>query len=233
MSEPLPGAALVFVALILAAGAVAFRRATNSPAARTGTGRYVQCAVPTVVLALWAIGLLVPGTPSLAGVAFVGLLAVEEGWSWGRLRFAPLAVAPAAPARATSTPPVRGGLLDEFVEGPETSSPPSDAEALETASQWIVRRRDEFGAEVMEGWVRVEFAPGQRHAAAHLAICPPFAALPECYAEPAAGPDAQVKVGQVLSHGVRLDVKLDQPAEEASTLTVEFSIQERPVEEKS
>ena len=111
----------------------------------------------------------------------------------------------------------------------ETADSEPAEEAVRGVLQQMTRRREEQG-EVIEGWLCVEFLPQQRHAAAHVAICPPLARTPVCYGEPADGLPAQVKVGQALPYGVRFEVKLDQPAEEAGSVTVEFSIQEQPAE---
>jgi hypothetical protein len=76
----------------------------------------------------------------------------------------------------------------------------------------------------------VEFIANQRHGTAHVAICPPLARTPLCDAEPSDGPPAQVHVAQVLPYGVRIEIKLDQPAEEACRVTVELSIREQHAE---
>jgi hypothetical protein len=104
--------------------------------------------------------------------------------------------------------------------------PPGEA-CDELVSQQIVRRGP-AGEEILEGFTRVHFTTGERVAAAHLSICPPLSRVPACYAEPSDGPDAQVRVTHVYSHGVRLEVKLDHPAEEPTSVLVEFSIQENP-----
>jgi hypothetical protein len=93
--------------------------------------------------------------------------------------------------------------------------------------QRVVRRRDEDGGEVMEGWLLAEFPAGERQAAAHLAICPPFARVPACDAEPVEGPSSQLKVAQVLPYGVRFEVKLDDPADAPCAVTIEFLVRER------
>ena len=61
-----------------------------------------------------------------------------------------------------------------------------------------------------------------------MAICPPLARVPRCDAEPADGPPSQVRMAQALPYGVRLEVKLDKAATEASQVLVEFSISEGP-----
>ena len=95
----------------------------------------------------------------------------------------------------------------------------------ESICQQVVRRREQDGSETIVGWLRTTVPAAARHAAAHVAICPPFGGLPECFAEQMDGPPARIKVAQVLPHGVRFEIKLDEPAAEATDVLVEFSIQ--------
>ena len=99
------------------------------------------------------------------------------------------------------------------------------AEPLEPEmSQQFVRRQNAAGGETIEGLLRVRVARGQRHATAHVAICPPLERVGECYAEPCDGPPASVKVAQVLCYGVRFEIKLDEPPDEPASVVVEFAI---------
>ncbi len=91
-------------------------------------------------------------------------------------------------------------------------------------SQQFVRRQNAAGGETIEGLLRVRVARGQRHATAHVAICPPLERVGECYAEPCDGPPASVKVAQVLCYGVRFEIKLDEPPDEPASVVVEFAI---------
>ncbi len=231
--EPLPATALVAVAAVLALAAIAFRRHGRAIAAHSHPlARYAPLVAPSLVLVLWSAGLLLPGTSTAGVLGFLGLLLVEEGWSWGRLghetadrvQLGQNSLAQRGPS--TSDPPARGVSQSGLALGAET-----EEELEQGVSQRMVRRRDETGREMIEGWVRAEFAPSQRHATAHLAICPPLAHVPECFAEPADGPPSQIKVAQVLPYGVRFEIKLDEPATEPSEVMIEFSIQERPAGE--
>ncbi len=223
----LSAAVLVGMAIVLGCSAIVFRGRVAAPAdGMRPMIRYILCAAPSLVLALWAVALLLPDTSVVGVVGFVGLLLAEEGWSWGRMfPTSRRADQPSGARRldagtrtAIDEPADGGGVLDQ-----------TDAPG-EGAMQRMVRRREPDGEQSIEGWVRAEFAPGQRHAMAHLAICPPLERTPQCYAEQSDGPPAQVKIGQVLPYGVRFEIKLDEPASEASEVTVEFSIQERPAE---
>jgi hypothetical protein len=218
LSEPLSPAALILVSACLALTALLFRAVIASSGAWVRS-RFLVWAAPTVALALWVGGLTLPGSDAWGLSLFCGLLLLEEGWSWGQFR-GPLS-AGHSPAAQTM-----GGRIDlrEVDRIDDVSDAPPEYD--EAVSQHVVRRQDESG-ETMQGWVRTEFAPGQRIAAAHLAICPPFERAPTCEAEQQDGPPAQVKVTQSLSYGVRLEIKLDAPAEEPTCVIVEFSIQEQ------
>ncbi len=230
LREPLPGGVLAVLALGLALAALAFRQFVSRWYSHEQPSmRYALWTLPTVVLALWTVGVLLPGTSATGWGVFLAVLLVEEGWSWGR-------VVPQAPRAKFVTPPSDEGDMGSAIrnlpgEGPvgtlEDNHGAASSEVDETATQWLVRRREPNGGETIEGWVRVPFESGQRHANAHLALCPALANVPVCYAEPSDGPPCQVKVGQVLPYGVRLEIKLDESAEEPREVLVEFSIQER------
>jgi hypothetical protein len=73
------------------------------------------------------------------------------------------------------------------------------------------------------GWIRAAFAAGQRTANVHLAFCPPTAATPEVEIEQIDGPESRVQVSQVLPYGVRVELKLSEPAEESTIVLLQFS----------
>jgi hypothetical protein len=222
--EPLPPQVLVGLGGLLALAALAFRfalPATSGVLARRAVF-YLCWALPTAVLALWAVGLSLHEASTSGMVGLCGLMLVEEGWSWGRLwqnRLVPRERnLQASPPRQTelelTAPIVRTSLLEE-----------PDAQ-LDAISQHLVRRKLPDGGETIEGWIRAEFSGGQRHATAHLAICPPLDRVPECFAEQMDGPPAQVKVAQILPYGARFEIKLDKPALDPANVIVEFSIHE-------
>ena len=210
--EPLSAPVLVGLGALLALAAAAFRGARQSHG--------LNWLAPSAVLLLWGAGLSLHEASRGGLIGLFGLLLVEEGLSWRWLRHNS-----AAPKDPIALAPRPNATLRESAGSPVALAVLGEAdEDLETISQQVVRRRQTDGSETIEGWVRAEFAPGQRHATAHLAICPPLDRVPECFAEQMDGPAAQVKIGQVLSYGVRFEVKLDKPAVEASSVIVEFSI---------
>lgn len=220
LSGELATVVLAAWAAILAAGALGFRRAldaTNRYATQTAD---LARVAPSVVLLLWAVAL--SGLATSAGVVVLwSVLIAEEAWTWGGWRHAssrssigPTAAASFAGEAEASTVP---GDVRESAE-----APPDDASLV----QHLDRRKTEDGQESVEGWLRAAIPAGSRLATLHVAICPPFERLPECYAEQVDGPPAQIKIAQVLHQGVRLELKLERAAEQDSLVTVEVSLQQ-------
>lgn len=87
----------------------------------------------------------------------------------------------------------------------------------------IVRFRTSGGEEAIEGTVRCSFSPRQRSASAHVAFCPPFAGPPRVTARLISGPKARVRVGLVLIHGVRFDIRLADSPVSPQEVEVQFS----------
>lgn len=242
LTQPLLPEALMVLGLVLVSVAWGWRRML--PAATSGRNLELALGLaPTVVLAIWLAAVCLPGT-SLFGLGLLFAIVVTEEappvWRLYERFFSPSAtLAPGTQDNShpdvlpmTSASPVISWATQEHVQDEsfldqsrETEAVAAETIADESITQQMTRRRDDNASESIEGWVRVDFAAGQRHAAAHLAICPPLDRLPECFAEPADGPAATVKVGQVLTHGVRLDVKLDEPTPEPACVLVEFSLQ--------
>ena len=95
-----------------------------------------------------------------------------------------------------------------------------------TLLQQMSRSRTAEGHESIHGTLVAEFSPGERTATLHVAFCPPFEKLPHVAAEIADGPDASVKVAQVLHNGVRLEVRLSEPAEFSTAVSLEIAAEE-------
>jgi hypothetical protein len=219
--EPLDPAILWGWGALLGLIAVMFRR-VHLPASRRGSAKlYAIWAAPSLVVGLWVAGLSLreTGAGGLAGLW--SLLFFEEVWSWSQF-----------PRIGTVSQQTRPPASIPQPDEDDSAAPDVDVidrhedELSEAVSQRLVRSRQADGTERIEGWVRADFAPRQRYASAHVAICPPLDRVPTCFAEPLDGPPAQVKVAHVVPYGVRFEIKLDAAADEATSVVVEFAIQQ-------
>ena len=88
--------------------------------------------------------------------------------------------------------------------------------------QQLTLRTTAEGGQELSGWLRLGLAAGQRSGSLHVAFCPSFGEMPQVQAEAVSGPDCRIKAAQVLPYGARLDVKLDEAAEEDESVLVWF-----------
>ncbi len=87
-----------------------------------------------------------------------------------------------------------------------------------------LRTSDESGTSSLQGWQRIHFVPRQRTAALHLAFCPPLSNRPSVEFEPQGDHAAEVRMSDVQNYGVRAEVKLSSPAENALDVIVEYFV---------
>lgn len=103
----------------------------------------------------------------------------------------------------------------------EPNAEPVD-ESLVT--QQMTRSMTADGGETIAGRVRVDFGAGEKQSAAHLAFTPPLQNIPEVYVDQSSGPAASVTPGSVYAHGVRVDVRLEQAADEPTSIWFEIYV---------
>ncbi|MCA9201112.1 MAG: hypothetical protein KDA87_26410 [Planctomycetales bacterium] len=75
----------------------------------------------------------------------------------------------------------------------------------------------------IEGTVRIPFDAGQTAQSAHVLFHPPFDVVPQVDMEQVDGPNANVKIGQQLPQGVRLDARIEKPTEPVSVVVAFFA----------
>jgi hypothetical protein len=225
LSGELGSVVLAAWAAILAASALGFRRALDATNSFATQSADLAGIAPSVVLLLWAVALTGLAT-SAGAVVLWSVIIAEEAWSWGGSRnvssrrlMDPLSTSSIAASGIASRAEPGTALADAQVP---VETPLDDASVI----QHFDRRKTEDGQESVEGWLRATIPAGSRLATLHVAICPPFDRLPKCYAEQVDGPPAQIKIAQVLHQGVRLEVKLERPADQDSLVTVEVSLQQ-------
>jgi hypothetical protein len=98
----------------------------------------------------------------------------------------------------------------------------NDGDSLpEGVTQQLIRA-EHGGIESLSGLLRVDFPAGDRTQVVHLAFCPPFHAVPEVNVASISGPPATVKVSQVESFGMRVDVRRNPSANEPDSIVLEI-----------
>lgn len=154
-------------------------------------------------LLLLGAAMTAPGGSVAALVPFWALLVVEEAMGW----------------RSIVRRPHRAAVA---VRTAPTAFSPANVPDDDTWQQ-VTRGRAPDGRETARGWLRAEFAAGQRTAVAHVAICPPLPNVPLVTLRQTAGPEARVKAAQILPYGIRFEIKLTATAERPQQVRLEFS----------
>ena len=212
LEQPLSNVGLFAAGTILASAAFVLR------AARQKFGRYdvrslaIDLAMSAAV-AMVAVALSLPGSPTFGLLALWTIVVVEE--------FATMLLLPSN----RKAPSERSGLLGNLDVLPPVAvawQPAAELGDIDFRQQFQ-RVRDIDGRDRLTGRMRIDLAAGQRTGHLHAAFCPPFEELPVVEAKTLDGPAARVKTAQILPHGIRLDIRLDRPADEASCLYVEFT----------
>jgi hypothetical protein len=152
------------------------------------------------------------------------LLAIACCWPGSRwidwLVWLPIVAADWFGPKVFRTPARRGSpAVEDISEPAKCSLPAAEGQIVQQLTR--VRRAD--GSEMIHGTLAAQFAPGVRTVTLHAAFCPPFARLPQVDAEAIDGPDASVKIVQVLTSGVRIDVQLARAADRAQCARVEMA----------
>jgi hypothetical protein len=160
------------------------------------------CWLPLASVVLIASAILIPGSSVLGTSLFVGILAVEETYTYLALGTR---------------------LIRPLGAGLEVADGSTD----ETVDQQFIRRRTAEGEEVLEGALRVQFVPGQRAATAHVSFCPPFERTPHIGFEQSDGPEARIRLEQVLPFGARFEIKRPMATTNAS-LALTFVARSEP-----
>jgi hypothetical protein len=77
----------------------------------------------------------------------------------------------------------------------------------------------------IQGWLKATFDQSERNATLHVAFCPPFEEVPTLTVVQTSGPECRIKTGQLLSYGVRLELKRALAGAEQVVVVIEFSAQ--------
>ncbi len=106
--------------------------------------------------------------------------------------------------------------VEEFVEDETEEFDPSILQSM-------TRRLLDDGCEAVEGSVRIDFGPGERTAAAHVAFSPPLTDRPRVECQALSDFDGRVRIGVAQSYGLRIEARRSEPARDAVCVDVGFS----------
>jgi hypothetical protein len=210
--QPLGGLSLIGVVgfgLALTAG---WRRGWQVCGRRQSSLDLIAPAIPGFALFLLLCVLSLPGTASWAlMLTWLAFFTCEAAWWWAAYS----ANRQPAVRRMASQTGVAEPAVEIEIESGQVALP-------NDVFQQITRCRDAEELERISIQLRIAFAVGQRVAVAHVAFCPPLGGLPDLAAEVMNGPDAMVTITNTQTFGVRLEVRLEEPADEACHVVVEI-----------
>ncbi len=195
LTQPLSSLTLISLGLLAAAIVQACRM--MSP----GNERRLSDYALRAGLVVFALALSLPGGSALG---LSGLWAIVAAGEFYALRSKPTAMRTAPQELVTLKLPKRPRPGVRF-DPPQVPAPHLPAEDV---VQQLIRRTTSNGDEILEGYLRVQFEAGQRHAVAHVSFCPPFEQSPEISIEQVDGPHSSIKAGQSMPHGVRIECSL-------------------------
>ena len=212
-SSDLPRSSLLITALVSAALAAYLRwgwRQRFPLAAQPTWGDVVVGWGSSLSLVLVAVGCSFPGNRASDWLIWVPLLVTDLLWRQDFFDGGDPAVQAGQGSTIATPAPLPPGTADA------QAALPADC------SQQIFRVREPDGQEAIYATLQADFQAGQRHATVYVGFCPPLAGRPEIEADPAAGPPAEIKIGQSFSHGARLDLKLAAAARQPTQVLVDL-----------
>jgi hypothetical protein len=207
--HPLGGFSLLAVTglgLLLATG---WRMGWLARGNRQSTLSLMALAVPGFAAFLMLCVLSLPGTASWAlMLTWLAFFTAEAVWWW---------LAYAALRPPITRRPIQPGMVTELVAG-ETEI--AGASLPSEVFQQVTRTRERDKEQIAVS-IRVAFAAGQRVAVEHVAFCPPLLKTPKLAAEVLDGPDATVSLTSIQPYGIRVEIRLEEPTDEACEVLVE------------
>jgi hypothetical protein len=216
--NPLPPALLLSSGILAVFSAAGIRfilhRSFNQKA--TSKGMLVLDIVLSASLLFFAGSLSLPKTSVLSLCVLWLFIAAEEIWAWlPRSKYW---------RRSTVNKSEHMPLLRQKQSGEVVGK----NVVAENVTQQLTRSIGNDGSEVLSGWLRLDFAAGQRMGNLHVAFCPAFAVTPELTFSQLDGPEARIKIAQLLPYGARLDLKLQSFHSEPANVLVKFSAKAEP-----
>jgi hypothetical protein len=223
LNVPLSAVSLVgtvVVAAIAAAGARWLIPAELSPSMGHWTAAAMRWSPAAALIAL-AAGVSLPGSSPVGLVLLWSVIIAEELAVW-RLLHGKRAVGFVAAPRRTRVELSRMLVAEpDALEALPTRDDPSIANNV---VQKLIRTQA-AGVDRIQGWLRATFEAAERNETLHVAFCPPFDEIPTLTIVQISGPDCRIKTGQLLSYGVRLELKRALAEPEQADVVIEFSAQ--------
>ena len=196
-------------------------------------GRWITWA-PRIDLGVLALCLSVPGTSLVGLVGLWGTVAIGlllEGLLGRQDKIGHLSEA--KPSRSRPNPFALPDQASGAESGLFITSPPDPQHWPDGLLEHLQRFRSAEGGELWLGWIRVDFAPGQRTAVTHIAFCPPFPRKPLLQLRQQAGPAVRLKSTHLYPYGLRLEVKRDPTELDKATWVVVAIKAQCPLESES
>ena len=214
INQPLPPVELIVTAFVIGTATWLTRypftpgRADALPNRLGGRiGPLILHCGPIVVIVLWMCGCSWPFGRLVDWFVWAPLVIAELFW----LRRDGIIRSPSS----TFAPPDTSAAIIQ-------SAASTDAD--DQVMQQLIRRRDETGNDVLTGIASTTLSAGQRSGEVFLSFCPPFDATPQFEFEQVEGPEVRAKIGRLLPHGARIDVKLPAEADNPTRLAFELFV---------
>ena len=215
LQTPLQPTTLLTVGVLTAAAGMVVRLGWLVP---LGVNRIRRLDITVMAITAFAVAALCGGvcsprsTPSEFALLVRVVMVVEEGWAWlwffGKWR---------RNGSSRANGPSQSPVCEIKTPDPFIASPAAEV------TQQFTRSETADGVEELCGWLRLPFASGQRTGSVHVAFCPPLRVTPELRVEQIEGPEARIKMAQVLPYGARFDLKLAAAVEEPTAVLLQFT----------
>jgi hypothetical protein len=217
--------AIVVASLIAAVTTAAFLLVRRIVGAYSAELPAPQLFVLATLALAWAVAVRELTYPSAIApsIAIAVLLTLAIACSYPGSRILDWLIWPAVMLEAVLLPAIRRRQTPSRATSAAPLAPmPISEEPTENILQQLTRIRLADGREAVRGELAAEFTAGERQTTLYVAFCPPFERLPHIEVNIADDSDATVKVTQFLHNGTQLEVRLPEPAEDATRVIVEL-----------
>ncbi len=217
---------LLLVAVLLILVARGFRIAWEKcfPEVEGITNLVVQSAIPLVCIVSIAASLSLPGTPTWGLLVLWVVIVIGEALWW----FSQRHVIAETRNRGFASREIRQVSNDMPASGSDrrnTAATALPAQLDPDVTQHITRSRNKHGIEVISGFLRAEFLPGEQTRNLHVAFCPPLDYPPRVTTKAIDGADVSLKVGQAEIFGLRLELRRTTNLSQRRLVLTSFDVQ--------